>query len=94
MIKRLDPNHPTMTVTAGIDVAEVAMIKEFCPSIDILGINTYGGIGALSDQVRKYGWEKPYMVTEWGPYGHWESPMVSWGKQLRQIALKKQNEKR
>ena len=79
MIKRLDPKHPTMTVTAGIDVAEVAMIKEFCPSIDILGINTYGGISQLSDQVRKYGWVKPYMVTEWGPYGHWESPQVSWG---------------
>ena len=80
MIKRLDPNHPTMTVTAGIDVAEVAMIKEFCPSIDILGINTYGGIGPLADQVRKYGWKKPYMVTEWGPHGHWESPTVSWGE--------------
>ena len=79
MIKRLDPNHPTMTVTAGIDVAEVNMIKEFCPSIDILGINTYGGIGPLADQIRKFGWKKPYMVTEWGPYGHWESPLTSWG---------------
>ena len=82
MIKRLDPNHPTMTVTAGIDVAEVAMIKEFCPSIDILGINTYGGISSLASQVRKYGWKKPYMVTEWGPYGHWESPTVSWGESI------------
>ena len=82
MIKRLDPNHPTMTVTAGIDVAEVAMIKEFCPSIDILGVNTYGGIGPLADQVRKYGWEKPYLVTEWGPHGHWESPKVSWGESV------------
>ena len=79
LIKRLDPNHPTMTVTAGIDVAEVSMIKRFCPSIDILGINTYGGIAPLADQIRKYGWEKPYMVTEWGPYGHWESPTTSWG---------------
>ena len=82
MIKRLDPNHPTMTVTAGIDVAEVAMIKEFCPSIDILGINTYGWISSLASQVRKYGWKKPYMVTEWGPYGHWESPTVSWGESI------------
>jgi len=82
MIKRLDPNHPTMTVTAGVDVAEVSMIKEFCPSIDILGVNTYGGIGPLSDQIRKYGWTKPYMVTEWGPYGHWESPTVSWGESV------------
>ena len=79
MIKKIDPNHPTMTVTAGIDPAEVFMIKKYCPSIDILGINTYGGIKNLSNQVRMFGWEKPYMVTEWGPYGHWESPMTSWG---------------
>ena len=79
LIKKTDPNHPIMTVTAGIDVSEVYMIKNYCPSIDILGINTYGGIGGLSDQVKKYGWEKPYMVTEWGPYGHWESPTTSWG---------------
>lgn len=78
MIKELDPNHPTMTVTAGIDPAEVFMIKEYCPSIDILGINTYGGIQHLSKAVRQYNWDKPYMVTEWGPYGHWESPMTSW----------------
>jgi hypothetical protein len=82
MVKRLDPSHPTMTVTAGIDVAEVSMIKEFCPSIDLLGVNTYGGVGSLADQIRKYGWEKPYMVTEWGPHGHWESPTVSWGESV------------
>ena len=44
MIKEIDPNHPTMTVTAGIDPAEVFMIKTYCPSIDISGVNTYGGI--------------------------------------------------
>ena len=82
MIKKLDPKHPTMTVTAGIDVSEVAMINQFCPSIDVLGINTYGGIGSLSDQIKKYGWEKPYMVTEWGPYGHWESPKTLWGESV------------
>lgn len=58
MIKELDPNHPTMTVTAGIDPAEVFMIKTYCPSIDILGVNTYGGIQHLSDAVRMYGWER------------------------------------
>lgn len=79
MIKEIDPYHPTMTVTAGIDPAEVFMIKNSCPSIDILGINTYGGIKHVSDAVRMYGWDKPYIVTEWGPYGHWESPMTKWG---------------
>ena len=79
MIKEIDPNHPIMTVTAGIDPAEVYMIQQYCPDIDILGINTYGGINNLSSMVRKSGWNKPYMVTEWGPYGHWESPTTSWG---------------
>jgi hypothetical protein len=91
MIKELDPNHPTMTVTAGIDPAEVFMIKKYCPSIDILGINTYGGIKNLSNQVRMYGWEKAYMVTEWGPYGHWESPMTSWGVAIEATSKEKAN---
>ena len=58
MIKEIDPNHPIMTVTAGIDPAEVYMIKNYCPKVDILGINTYGGIKNLSSMVKKYGWEK------------------------------------
>ena len=91
MIKKLDPNHPTMTVTAGIDPAEVFMIKKYCPSIDILGINTYGGIKNLSEQVRMFGWDKPYMVTEWGPYGHWESPMTSWGVAIEATSKEKAN---
>ena len=78
-----------MTVTAGIDPAEVFMIKNYCPSIDILGINTYGGIKHLSDAVKMHGWDKPYMVTEWGPYGHWESPMTSWGVAIEATSKEK-----
>ena len=91
MIKEIDPNHPTMTVTAGIDPAEVFMIKTYCPSIDILGVNTYGGIQHISDAVRMYGWEKPYMITEWGPYGHWESPMTTWGVAVEATSNEKAN---
>ena len=89
MIKELDPDHPTMTVTAGVDPAEVFMIKAYCPSIDILGVNTYGEIQHLSEAVRKYGWEKPYIVTEWGPYGHWESPMTKWGVAIEATSKEK-----
>ena len=53
MIKEIDPNHPIMTVTAGIDPAEVNMIKNYCPEIDVLGINTYGGIKNLSSMVKE-----------------------------------------
>jgi hypothetical protein len=28
--------------------------------------------------IKDYGWEGPYMVTEWGATGHWEVPKTSW----------------
>ena len=67
MIKEKDPNHPVITVTAGLDVAEVKLIKKYAPSIDALGINTYGGIYHIAESIVSYGWDKPYMITEWGP---------------------------
>ena len=89
MIHEVDPNHPTMTVTAGIDVAEIQMIKEVCPDIDIMGINTYGDLAALPKKIRMYGWEKPYMVTEWGPNGHWEVEKTTWGTAREQTSAEK-----
>ena len=58
MIKELDPNHNVMTVTAGIEPCEVYMIKNYCPSIDILGVNTYGGIDNLGKNDKNVWMEK------------------------------------
>lgn len=84
MIHAEDPLHPTCVVTAGIDVAEVQILRAECPSVDLLGVNTYGGIDALRDQVRLYGWDKPYLVTEWGATGHWEVAKTTWGAPLEE----------
>ncbi|MFM1931709.1 MAG: hypothetical protein RL226_1012 [Bacteroidota bacterium] len=89
MIHELDPNHPTCAVTAGIDVAEVQLINERAPSIDILGVNTYGAIGNLKDESQLYGWNKAYVVTEWGPTGHWEVPKTTWGASIEQTSTEK-----
>ena len=91
MIHEEDLNHPTMTVTAGLDVAEVQLIQERAPHIDILGINTYGGLIGIDKEVRAFGWTKPYMVTEWGPNGHWEVAKTSWGVPLEQSSTLKAN---
>jgi len=89
MIKRVDPNHPTMTVTAGLDVAEVQLIMERAPSIDIYGINTYGGLIGIDKEMRAYGWKKPYVITEWGPNGHWEVDKTKWGAPIEQTSTEK-----
>ena len=81
-IKKVDPNHPTMTVIAGLDPSKVFMIKKYCPSIDILGINVYGAIENAPLNIRRYGWEKPYVVTEWGVNGPFEAKTNSWGAKI------------
>ncbi|MAE14240.1 MAG: hypothetical protein CL821_01440 [Crocinitomicaceae bacterium] len=81
-IKKVDPNHPTMTVIAGLDPSKVFMIKKHCPSVDILGINVYGAIENAPLNIRRYGWEKPYVITEWGVNGPFEAKTNSWGAKI------------
>ena len=89
MVKEEDPNHPTMAVTAGLDVAEVKLINRYTPSLDILGVNTYGNIAYLPGAVQAYGWKKPYVVAEWGPYGYWEVQKTSWGASIEETSTQK-----
>jgi len=89
MIHEVDPNHPTATITAGIDAAEIALIKERAPHIDILGVNTYGGIYPVHKQVRAYGWDKPYLITEWGHNGAWEVAKTKWNAAIEPTSTDK-----
>jgi hypothetical protein len=88
-IHQVDPNHPTSTVTAGLDSLEVDHINKRCPDIDIYCVNTYGDIGNVPAGIKKFGWKGPYMITEWGPNGHWESPRTSWGVSIEQSSTEK-----
>lgn len=80
MAKQIDPNHPTMTVVAEIGGKRVQYIHELCPAIDIVGINTYAGIASVPERYRKAGGTKPYVITEAGVPGTWETPKTTWGK--------------
>ena len=79
MIKTLDGNHPTMTVLAGMPRDDIELIKEKCTEIDILGINAYAALPKVPEKIKEYGWDRPYVITEWGPNGYWEVPIANWG---------------
>ena len=79
MVKKMDPNHPTMTVTAALGGERISSLNEFCPDIDIHGINCYAGCPVLPELYRKAGGRKPYIVTEFGPQGNWEVGKTAWG---------------
>ena len=78
MAKKMDPNHPTMTVIAEVGGGRVKAIHEYCPSIDVIGINSYGGAASVPQRYRAAGGTKPYALTEFGTPGHWEVGKTAW----------------
>jgi hypothetical protein len=89
MIHEVDPNHPTSTVLAGANKKEIEYVKMRCPAVDILSINTYAGLATLPKQVADAGWTGPYLVTEWGPTGHWEGPQTPWKASVEETSSQK-----
>ena len=82
MAKELDPNHPTMTVISEVGGKRIEYIHRYCPDVDIVGINSYGGIGSVVERYFKAGGTKPFVITEFGPLGQWEVDKTSWGAPL------------
>jgi len=88
-IKRVDPAHPVMVVTAHVSLETVAAIKQRCPSVDLLGCNSYQGLLVLAADVRRSGWTGPYLVTEWGADGSWEVAKTPWRAELEPTSTEK-----
>lgn len=78
-IKRLDPNHPVMCVTAEVGGDRVKNLHRLCPDVDVMGINSYAGVGSLVKRYKEAGGSKPIVLTEFGPPGTWEVQKNAWG---------------
>jgi len=89
MIRSLDSNHLITTVTAGIDQTKAQLIMQRVPSIDYLSINIYGGLENLPQQLLDIGYTGAYVVTEWGPSGHWQVDQTSWSAPIEQTSTEK-----
>jgi hypothetical protein len=89
MIKQIDPNHPTMTVIAELGPGKIDALKKYCPDIDVLGVNAYGGMGSLADRLTEQGWDKPFVVTEYGTLGPWEGGNAPWGAPIEWTSTQK-----
>ncbi|WP_196940493.1 glycoside hydrolase family 16 protein [Sphingobacterium pedocola] len=89
MIQELDPNHLVTTMLAGINQKEVDLIKAKCPSLDLIAVQVYGGLASVPEQIRSTGWDKAYIVTEWGPTGHWEGPQTPWHASIEETSKEK-----
>lgn len=78
LVKAEDPAHPVMTVIA-FTSAKIRPVSELCPSVDVLGANTYGGAAGVGGALKGNGWTRPFIVAEFGVPGFWEVPKTPWG---------------
>jgi len=88
-IHKIDPDHPVMTVIGTSMMHKVSDIVKRCPDLDLLGVNSYGDLYTLRDTLNRYGWTKPYVITEWGPSGYWEVMKTPWGAPYEQTGREK-----
>lgn len=88
-IKEVDPRHPVLTVLPHVSAAEVAAIRSHCPSIDLLGFNCYKGIDVIGADARRFGWDGPFIISEWGPDGNWEVAKTEWGAEIEPTSTDK-----
>ncbi|WP_269539062.1 glycoside hydrolase family 2 TIM barrel-domain containing protein [Cerasicoccus fimbriatus] len=89
LVKDEDPDHPVMTVIAGIGGEKVKNIIKYYPEIDVLGVNAYASAPGVGSGLVDQGWKKPFMLTEFGPSGHWEVGHTSWGAPIEPTSREK-----
>lgn len=83
-IHKNDPNHPVTFSLAGARPNDIAQVIKYAPNIDILSVQNYGDLVGLPASIAESNLNKPYMVTEFGPMGHWELPTTEWDREIEE----------
>jgi hypothetical protein len=80
MIHEVDGRHPTTTALSfSFKQKLLDHVKERMPDLDIISVQKYADVVNLPKYIDQAGIDRPYLVTEWGPVGHWEVEKTAWG---------------
>ncbi|MBM6404529.1 discoidin domain-containing protein [Phycicoccus sp. CSK15P-2] len=71
-IHDIDPDHPVSSTDAWTGAWDY--YAKNSPDLDLLQVNSYGGVCDVADTWEEGGYDKPYLVTEGGAAGEWEVP--------------------
>ena len=88
-VHKHDPNHPVTFSLAGHNPKDIAQVLKYAPNIDILSVQSYASLVTLPSSIVQSNVDKPYMVTEFGPMGHWELPSTEWGREIEEPSASK-----
>lgn len=88
-IHKNDPNHPATTPWAGVNKEQIKAGLDRCPDIDFVSVQVYGSLGKMEEMIKNAEITKPFVITEYGPYGHWEMPHTEWEREIEEPSAKK-----
>lgn len=93
IIHKEDVNHPVCTAIGGVSRIQTTSILIHSPELDLLSFNTFGGIKkdikVNLPQITFLFGAKPYIISEFGTDGDWESELTSWKRPIEQTSTKK-----
>jgi hypothetical protein len=88
LIKSIDKRHLVSTVITH-NKSALDSIAKYTKNLDLVGINSYGGIAGLEALVDHSNFKGAYMITEWGPTGFWETSKTLWNAPIEQTSEEK-----
>ncbi len=91
MIKEIDGKHPVIvTLGSGVRRRQLEDLDRLCPALDAVGFNVYyRDIPTLREDLDQKGWTRPFLLTEFGPTGHWQAPKTPWGIPMEETSTEK-----
>ncbi|MEV4314842.1 discoidin domain-containing protein [Actinocrispum sp. NPDC049592] len=72
-IHAIDTNHPVTSTDAW--TGAWPYYKAYAPNLDLMSVNSYAQVCKVKQDWIAGGYTKPYIVTETGPAGEWETPL-------------------
>ena len=88
-IKAIDPHHPLTTTLSNYDPELIATVHERAPEIVFLSFQLYADLINLPRYINRDKYTQPFMVTEWGAIGHWETGTTQWKAPVEQTSTEK-----
>ncbi|GHA77627.1 discoidin domain-containing protein [Streptomyces termitum] len=71
-IHTIDPDHPVTSTDAW--TGAWPYYERNAPDLDLYAMNAYGDLCGVREDWERGGYTKPYLITETGPAGEWETP--------------------
>lgn len=91
MIHEQDPDHPVTTALINFDRRCLYNIRWKVKGLDLISMNIFGELHNLERELKNFSWfwDGPFLISEWGINGPWETEATAWGAPIENTSNKK-----